>query len=287
MNNLLAFALVLVFALPANAQIRTPQPSPGAEVKQTVGLTDVTINYSRPAMKDRKIFAADGLVPFGQVWRLGANSATKITFSTDVKVGGQSLKAGSYAVLAKPAQNEWSLMFYNHETSNFGAYLEKTPVATVTAKPESLAPFKIESFTMSVGNLTNTGGVLEIMWESTWVGVPIEVPVDEAVMADIKRVLAGPSPGDYFAAASYYHAAGKDLNQALEWVQKATHVEKPAFWQVRLEALILADLGKSKEAVAAAQKSLDLAKAAGNDDYVRMNEKSIKEWSTMKKETNK
>ncbi|MCB0609287.1 MAG: DUF2911 domain-containing protein [Lewinellaceae bacterium] len=278
-NNLLPIALLVVFALPAHSQIRTPAASPGAELKQTVGLTDITLAYSRPSMKGRKIFSAEGVVPFGSVWRLGANSATKFTFSTDVKLGGQPLKAGSYAVLATPGASSWVFMFYPYESTNWTSYTEKDPVAKVTAQPQSLAPINIETLTFDIGDITNTSANIGIMWESTWVALPLEVPVDEAVMASIKSTLAGPTPNDYYAAASYYHAAGKDLNQALEWIQKATNVEKPAFWQVRTEALILADLGKKKEAIAAAKKSLELAKAAGNDDYVRMNEKSIKEWA--------
>jgi tetratricopeptide (TPR) repeat protein len=111
--------------------------------------------------------------------------------------------------------------------------------------------------------------------------VPVKITADsdKTVMASIEKVLAGPSGNDYFNAASYMHDSGKDLNKALEYVRKATQVASPAFWQVRRESLILADLGRKAEAIEAAKKSLELAKVANNMDYVRMNEKSIAEWT--------
>lgn len=265
----------------AFGQIQTPQPSPTAEIKQTVGLTEVNIVYSRPSMKGRTIFAADGLVPFGDVWRFGANSATKISFSDDVKVGGKAVKGGAYAVLAKPTASSWEIMFFPYEGGNWGSYTEKKPAAVVTVESQAL-PMSIESFTMMLGDLKMNSANLYAMWDKTVIAMPIEADVDSKVMANIDKVMAGPTTGDYFAAATYYHEAGKDLNKALEMIQKATHVEKPAFWQVRREALILADLGKKEEAIKAAEKSKELAEKAGNKDYVRMNDKSIKEWSAKK-----
>lgn len=276
--NLCAAALLALIALPTHAQIRTPAASPGVEIKQTVGLTEITLNYSRPGMKGRTIFGEKGLVPFGEIWRTGANTATKISFGDDVKVGGQSLKKGDYAILTIPNAQEWTVNFYPYEGTNFGIYVEKTPAVSVKAKADAL-PFSVESFTMMIDNVTQNPASLDIYWDKTIVSVPVEVEVDKRVMADIERVLAGPNPNDYYNAASYYHDAGKDLNKALEWIQKATHTENPMFWQVRREALILADLGKKKEAVEAAKKSMELAEKAGNQDYVRMNKASIEEWS--------
>jgi len=262
-------------------QIRTPQPSPTSETKQTVGLTEVSLVYSRPSVKGRTIFTADGLVPHGEIWRLGANQATKISFSDDVKVGGKVVKGGDYALLSKPNEKSWEIMFFPYETGNWGSYVEKTPAATVKVDAQAL-PFSVESFTMMLGDLTSNTANLYVMWDKTAIAIPIEAEVDKKVMAGIDKVMAGPSANDYYAAASYYHDAGKDLNKALEMIQKATKVEKPAFWQVRREALILADLGKKDAAIEAAKKSKALAEKAGNKDYVRMNEKSIKEWTSKK-----
>lgn len=276
--NLVALAILSLLAFDLNAQIRTPAPSPTAELKQAVGLTDVTINYSRPGVKDRVIFAEDGLVPFGKIWRTGANSATKFTFSDDVKLGGKEVKAGSYAVLTIPNAEEWTINLYKYESGNFGSYTEKDPDVSLTAKPEVL-PIKLESFTIDIGYLRNNSANIALIWDNTLVPIPLEVDVDSKVMAAIESVMGGPSLNDYYEAATYYHNSGKDLKQALKWVQKATSGDNPRYWQVREEALILADLESYGEAISAAKRSLELAQKAENDDYVRMNEKSIKEWA--------
>ncbi len=271
-------ATLFFFIAESQAQIRTPAPSPSAKFTQTVGLTDVTIEYSRPGVKDRTIFAADGLVPFGKVWRTGANAATKITFGDDVKVGGKELKKGAYAILTIPKATEWTVQFHTYESGNWSSYTEKEPAASVSATLDDL-PFSVHNFVIAIGNLSNDGGDLQFIWDKTVATVPLKFEVDSKVVAAIEKTLSGPTSGDYYAAANYYHSTGKDLNKALMWVQKATKVENPRFWQVRREALILADLGRKEEAIATAKKSMELAKAAGNEDYVRMNEKSIAEWS--------
>ncbi|MFN7118829.1 MAG: DUF2911 domain-containing protein [Saprospiraceae bacterium] len=278
--NICAVAVFLIVAVAANAQIRTPAPSPASELKQTVGLTEITINYSRPSAKGRAIFAKDGVVPFGAMWRTGANSATKITFGDDVKVGGQDVKKGSYALFTKPDMNEWTIMLFNYDTPNAGGYGDKTAVATFTAKPKMVAD-ATETFTITVNDLTNTTANIDLMWEKTKVSLPVQVEVDKRVMADIDRVMAGPGPNDYAAAANYLFDTKKDLNKALEYIQKA-NAKDPRYWNVRTESLILAALNRNADAIKAAEKSLALAKEAKDDAYIRMNEKSIAEWSKKK-----
>ncbi len=276
MKNLLLISFLLVgFTL--NAQIKTPAPSPKAKVSQDVGLTTVELEYSRPGVKGRTIFAADGLVPFDKLWRTGANQVTTVSFSTDVNVGGSDLKAGKYAIVSKPGKMSWDVNFYAHDGNYWSSYVEKEATATVSAKPMSMGDM-VETFTMAVNNITDKSATLDIMWDKTKVSVPMTMDAHETVMASIDKVLAGPAQGDYYSAATYYHNSGGDLNKALEWINIATAGDSPRFWQVRRKALILADLGKKKEAIAAAKKSLELATEAGNEDYIRMNEKSIKEW---------
>lgn len=283
MKNLKFAILSLVFlaSVQLNAQIKTPAASPSATVMQTVGLTDVTVEYSRPSAKGRTIFASEGLVPFGKVWRTGANGITKVTFSDDVTIEGKELAKGSYGVLTMPSANIWAVHFYAYDKSNWSSYTEKTPDLVVNVTSKKIKE-SVETFTIGLANVSSTSADLEISWENTVVPVKIGVEVDKTVMAAIEKTMAGPSTGDYYAAGQYYHESGKDLKQALAWVQKATQVDEPRFWQVRREALILADLGMTKEAIMAAKKSLELATAAGNDDYVKMNEKSIAEWSMKK-----
>lgn len=275
--SLAVAAMALLFTTGLTAQISTPSASPGAKIETTVGLTDVMVEYSRPGVKGRTIFADNGLVPFGEIWRTGANQATKITFSDDVMVAGAEVPAGSYAILSKPMADKWEVMFFTYESGSWNSYVEKTPAATVSAKSASF-PGKVENFTIMFDEYTMDGANLYMMWDKTMVALPIKTKVKEAVMAEIDRVMAGPSMNDYYNAASFVSDNG-DKKVALEYINKAVEMggDSPRFWMVRRQGLILADLGMKKEAMAAFTKSMELAKAAGNMDYVRMNEKSLKE----------
>ena len=260
------------------AQIQSPPPSPSAKLETTVGLTDVTVEYSRPGAKGRTLFAADGLVPYGEIWRTGANQATKITFGDDVTVAGTEVPAGAYAVLSKPTADQWEVMLYDYSGSNWTSYVEQEPAVTLTATPEE-AGATYENFTIDVTNYSLDGADLTMQWGSTMVALPILSGAKEDVMATIDRVMAGPSGNDYFQAATFLNEIGEN-EKALEYVQKANGMtDTPAYWMVRREAVILNDLGRKEEAVKAAEKSRMLAEQAGNMDYVRMNEKSIEEWS--------
>jgi hypothetical protein len=274
------FTAVLFVASVAtvHAQIQTPSASPTAELKQRVGLTDVTIVYSRPSMKDRVVFADNGIVPFGQIWRTGANSATKLSFSDPVQLGGKELNKGDYAILTVPNAMEWKVMVYAYDGTNWSAYTSKTPVAEFMAKPEKLSN-KVETFTMDLNNVRNDGATIDVMWENTKVSLPLSVEVDSRVMASIDRVMAGPSAGDYSAAATYYFENKKDLNKALEWIQKANAMGTPAYWTLHREALILGELGRKKEAIAVAERSMSEAMKAKDDTYVRLNKEAIAKWS--------
>lgn len=273
---LIVFTLSLLISGQVFGQIQTPAPSPSAKVTQMVGMTEVSIEYSRPGVKDREIFG--GLVPYGQIWRTGANAATKISFDKDVMLGGQEVKAGSYAILTVPNKSEWKFNLYPYESGNFGTYVEKEPAVSFTAKTTNTAK-SMWSFTMEIADVQTDGANLMVKWDKTAVSVPIAVHTEKQVMASIDRVMAGPGANDYYRAASYYHDAGKDLKQALAWIQTANKGDNARFWTLRREALILADMGMKKEAISTAQRSLEMAEEAGNKDYVRMNEASIKEWS--------
>ncbi|WP_235296107.1 DUF2911 domain-containing protein [Portibacter marinus] len=272
--TLLMCALAMTTAM---GQIRTPAPSPKATVTQEFGIGEINLEYSRPSKKGRDIFGTNALVPYDKIWRTGANQATKISFSDDVMVEGKKLDAGSYAILTKPGQSQWAVHFYPYEGGNWGAYVDKDPAAAVMVKPVKLQ-MSFETFTIMFGNLTSDGATMGMMWDDVYIPVKISTDVDVKVMAAIDRVLAGPTPADYYAAGVYYLNAGKDLDKALEYVQKQTKVGEPRFWQLRQESLILAELGRYNEAIKVAEKSLALAKEAGNDDYVKMNNDSIAMW---------
>jgi hypothetical protein len=283
MKKITLFLFVVLASISLEAQINTPAPSPSSKLMQTVGLTDVTVDYSRPSMRGRTIFG--DLVPYDKLWRTGANGNTQITFSTDVKIGAQDVKAGPYSIFTKPGATSWEVFFYT-DTQGGGTPREwddSKVVAKTTAQviplPKEMA---VETFTISIDDLTSNSANIGLLWETHYVAVNFEVPTDASVEGDIKRVLAGPSAGDYYAAASYYSAEGKDINKAKEWMDKAMSMtEKPAFWQLRQQSLIQVKAGDKKAAIATAKKSLAASKEAGNEDYIKMNMDSLKEWGGM------
>ncbi len=272
--------LLLVFTgITLQAQIKTPQPSPTSKVEQKVGLTDVTLEYSRPSMRGRTIFG--DLVPFNKNWRTGANANTKITFSTDVVIDGKDLKKGTYAIYSVPNKDAWDIIFYS-DAKNWGLpqKWDDAKVAVKTSVKTSPLGFDMETFTMSFGDLADgNSATLYILWENTEVGIKINVPTEKIAMKSIESVLAGPSANDYFGAASYYNATGKDAKKALEWVNKAVAMNPDAFWMTRQKSLIQAKMGDKKGAIATAKTSLKVAEKAGNADYVKMNKESIAAWS--------
>ena len=260
-------------------KITTPQPSPLGMVSQRVGLTDVAIEYSRPGVKGRTIFG--DLVAFGKTWRTGANSNTKVTFSSDVTIDGQTLKAGSYGLYSVPNKDSWEVMFYT-ESDNSGVPRDwdDSKVAAKTTVNVQAFPINVETFTISINDVTSTTAVLGILWEKTYVAVTFEVPTDEMVSATIDAVMAAtPKAGDYYNAAIYYNQQDIDIKRANEWMEKAMSLtEKPAFWQLRQQSLIYAKMGDSEKAIAVAEKSLELSKEAGNEAYIKMNTESLSEW---------
>ncbi len=278
MKKLVLILLAVVATYSVQAQIETPAPSPAAKVWQTVGLTDVTLDYSRPSMRGRTIFG--DLVPYDKLWRTGANTRTKITFSTDVTVDGQALKAGTYAIFTKPGATSWEVFFYtDSQGGGTPAEWDETKVAAKTMVEVNKMEMPIETFTMTFDDLTSNSAVLGILWETSYVGVKFDVPTDAMVMKDIEKTMAGPGAGDYYAAAVYYYSEGKDIAKAKAWMDKAMSMtDKPAFWQLRQQSLIYAKAGDKKGAIEAAKKSLAGAEAAGNADYIKMNKDSLKEW---------
>jgi hypothetical protein len=281
MKKIILLFCALTTTLCINAQIKTPQPSPFQKIEQTVGLTDVTLEYSRPSMRGRTIMG--DLVPYNAIWRTGANANTKITFSDDVEIGGTAVKAGTYAIYTKPGTANWEVYFYS-DASNWGTpeKWDENKVAAKVSVPSYPMPVDIETFTMTFDDLKNDEATLGMLWEKTYVGVPIKFGTDKVVSENIQRVMNGPSSNDYYAAAVYYLQSGKDINQAKTWIDKAIEMnKKPAFWQLRQKSLIYAKAGDKKGAIAAAKESMKLAKKEGNDDYVALNEKSLKEWGAM------
>lgn len=273
------FTVALLIAVaPVSAQISTPAPSPAASVTQTVGLTEVEISYSRPSVKGRTIFG--DLVPYDKIWRTGANGATTISFSDDVVLGGVELEAGKYALYTKPGEESWTIMIYSDLTmgGNVGAYDEEKEVARFEVESTEL-PFSVESMMFAFDDLTNESATLNLIWEQTSIAMTLEVEVDEKVMGQIEKVLGGPTATDYYAAATYYYNSDRDMDQALEWINKSIDMGYDRFWVRTWKARIIGKSGNKEEAIAAAKKAMEMAQEAGNMDYVKINEALIAEWS--------
>jgi len=271
-KNLMLSAILtsFVFSVCNSQNLVTPQPSPTAEIKQNFGLSQIEISYSRPGIKGRKIFG--DLVPYDKVWRTGANNATTITFGDDVTVDGTKIPAGKYGLLTIPNANEWTVIFTKQtDVTNAAAYKQDQDVLRVKAKPYQL-PFSIESFTISLNDLTSNSCNLELMWDNVYIQVPVTTDIDTKVMKQIGDIM-GNDNRPYFQAALYYIENGKDLNQAVTWLDKAIAQNPDGYFIYYQKARALAKLGKKQDALAASNKSIELAKAAKNDDYVALNEK--------------
>jgi hypothetical protein len=282
LNFFILGALLVFSAGNLQAQLNMPQPSPAATVNQKLGITEVTVNYSRPSIRGRQVFGE--IVPFGKPWRTGANQATKFTFKDEVTVEGKKVPAGDYALYSIPEQNEWTLIL-NKNTGlggNTVGYKNEDEVARFKVRSERL-PNKVETFTINFADLTSNGATVEIMWENTAVRFKIEQDVDAQVMAQIQeKVINGQnvSANAYAAAANYYLDTDRDPKLALTWINKATEKDAP-YWLLHSKAKLQAKNKDYAGAVQSAEQSIQAAKQANNDDYVRMNEKLIAEWKPL------
>ena len=253
--------------------LKTPAPSSSQTIKQAFALGDLTVDYSRPSVKGRTVFG--DLVPFGKVWRTGANGTTKVTFAEDVKVEGKDVKAGTYGLYSIPNKDSWEVMLYADLTlnGNVGSYKAENEVIRVVVKPTALTS-KVETFTINLADVTSNSLVLEILWDKTRVPVKIVAEIDGKIMKNIESTMAADSR-PYFQAANYYYENDKDLNQALVWVNKAVEQNPKAFWVLMLKSRIEFKLKDNAAAAASAEKVVALAKEANNEDYVKMGEKMI------------
>jgi hypothetical protein len=268
------FCAVAVSALFfAKAQnIKTPAPSPTQTIKQDFGVSSIELSYSRPGIKGRKVFG--DLVPFGKVWRTGANNATTINFGSDVTIGTTKIPAGKYGLLTIPDKDNWTIVITKQlDVTNPADYKQDMDIARTTVKPMTMKE-KVETFTMQFADVKSSSCELHMMWENTAVALPISTDVETVVMKQINDAM-NKDNRPYFQSAMYYLDNGKDLNQAIAWFDKAIEQQPDAYWVYHQRANALAKLGKKDDAKASAQKSMQLAKDAKNDDYVRLNEKLL------------
>lgn len=259
-------------------KISFPAASPGATLMQRVGLTDIQVNYNRPGAKGRKVFG--GLVPYDHIWRTGANTATKVSFSTPVKLNGTEVPAGTYELFTIPGAAEWTIIIHKN-MSQWGAYSydEKNDVARIKAKPVALST-PVETLEISVGDVRDESATLNITWEKVRVPVSLAVDVKSTLVPQIEAAMAaGGEKLPYASAAMYYLENGLDLNKAATWMDAAIAAQPDAFFLVYRKALILEKLGDKAGALEAAQKSLEAANQAPSpalkEEYVGLNQALI------------
>lgn len=280
MKNFIFF-LCLLLTFNIFSQIQTPAPSPATNVQQTIGLTDITLEYARPSVRNRVVFG--NLVPFNKIWRTGANENSIISFSTSIKIGDTDVPAGKYSIYTIPNENSWEFILYS-DYNNWGLpsdWDENKVVVRQKFTPIKLEN-KMESFKFALDDLTNNSFTLGITWGYFYLPVEIKLPTTSIVMSSIEEVLKDPTSSDLYKAAVYLLQENRDLRMAKEWMnQSIAMMENPRFYQLRQQSLIYAALKDYKMAIKVAKSSLEKSILAGNADYEKMNQDSISIWSNM------
>ncbi|HQZ96982.1 MAG TPA: DUF2911 domain-containing protein [Pyrinomonadaceae bacterium] len=284
MRSIFCSVIITLFALSTLGQeLRVPTLSPQAEVTQEVGLTQVKLSYARPSAKGRKVFGE--LVPFGEVWRTGANASTKLTFTEDVKIAGNALKVGTYALYSIPGANEWTMIIHTntkHRSLAGDVYKQAEDAFRFKVKPVKAANY-VETFTIEFGDFTTSSANLILSWENTQIKFPIEFDVDARVAEQIAKLAAAPAGMahmNYFLAAEYNLHNDKDLTKADEWILTAIEKSPKNSRYGLLRAKILAKAGKKDQALKVVAEANAWAKEAKNANYV---EQTQLFWDSLKK----
>ena len=271
-----SFLFCAIFAIPGFSQVRMPSPSPTQFLKQDFGLSSIELTYSRPGLKGRNVFGT--VVMYDSLWRTGANAATKIKFDDQVEILGHQVETGTYAIYTIPHKNgEWTFIL-NKGSNNSGVsgYKESEDVLREKIKTGKLAS-KEETFTMQFTDVKPESCVLSIMWDNIVLNVPIKENIKDKIRAQLEEALSSDKK-PYWQAAQFYNEYDNNKPKALEMINSAiAENNKPPFYMVYYKARIQKEMGDKKGALASAHQSIDLAKEAGNSDYVLLNEKLIKE----------
>ncbi|RZL17302.1 MAG: DUF2911 domain-containing protein [Pedobacter sp.] len=268
-KTLVLLGMVATSPVASQAQeLKMPQASTAQTITQGFGVGSITVNYSRPNTKGRKIFG--GLEPYGSVWRTGANSATTITTTEAIQIEGKELPAGTYGIFTIPGANEWTVIL-NKGAKQWGAYEYKAEedLFRITVKPEKLKD-KVETFTIQLADVYPTKAKLQLMWENTSINMNLTTEVDSKVMAGIDEAMKGDKK-PFFSAAQYYYENGKDLKKALEWATAAEAMDQKAPYFKLLKGRIQLKMGDKKAASISATEGIKVAEEAKNTEYIRLN----------------
>ena len=285
MSLRLFFVAVCCVSLHIQGQITHPKASPFASVEQEVGLSKISVQYSRPAVRGREIFG--NLVPYRRIWRVGANESTKIAVSSEMEVDGNQLPKGTYALYAFPEAGTWEIAFHTN-TTHWGDgrknYDSKEDLFRITVTPKQI-PYHQENFLIDFDSITHNSATMRLTWASTQVLIPFSVDTHAQMEAEIaKQISENPSAQTYYEAARYLQEQGKDWERALDYLNKALELGGDTYYFHRVKSLVEAELGDYRSAIASARKSLKIAAELEKDEFVRMNQKNIEKWQSALKE---
>lgn len=267
-------SLLILSSISVSAQLRLPQPSSAASVSQTIGMTDLSIKYSRPNVKGREIFGK--LLPFDKIWRTGANAATQITLSNDASIEGAKLPAGTYSIFSIPASGDWTLIFNKDITASEQSYSQEKDALRVTVKPQSIA--KVESFIIDFSDITDSTANLNISWADKKISAKVAVETSKLIESSISKVSVD-NANALRTAADYLQGKGK-LDQALKLANASIGLTE-TFRNLWTKAQILSKLGNYAEAVSFAKKSQDLGQGDASFGFLKETiEKGISEWTS-------
>ena len=276
------FLIISFLALNLQAQISHPRISPGAVTEQSIGLTTIKVEYSRPGVRGRKIIG--GLVPFGRIWRVGANESTKFTTDTDIEVMGNHLSAGTYALYAFPSENEWQFAFHantDHWGDGRDAYNPDEDVFRVTVIPQKLHSLQ-ENFLITFDDIDHNEANLILQWEYTRLIIPVKTDTKTIMDREIARQIENnPSAQTYYEAGRYLLEQSGNAETALNYIEKAIAIGGDTYYYYRVKSELEASLSRYERAIESAQRSLELADELGKDEFVRMNRRNIEDWQNV------
>ena len=269
-QSISVICLLLCFNLCYSQRLKTPTLSPFSKISQQVGLTDITLEYSRPSAKGRVVFGA--LVPYNKVWRTGANAATKITFKEVAKIGGKTIQPGEYAIYTIPGEDRWIIIIHSNTSLRSiagGAYKPSNDVFRFEIAPKNNN--YVETFTCQFSQVKTNALILDITWENTLISIPIEVEVDKKIESQMLNFMKTPANiphRTYFEAAQYYSNNGKDLNDALSFIDSALDKSPKNFRYGLLKAKILAKMNNYEDALVVVEIANTWAKNKNNANYI-------------------
>ena len=275
MKKILLLSAIFCYSF-ISGQIKTPQPSPTATITQKVGVSNISVEYSRPGAKGREIFG--GLVSYGKMWRTGANKATKITFNENCVFGGAKVKKGSYSLFTIPGEKEWTVVLNkNTELWGVGEYDEENQVCSIVAKAIDTKDFT-ESFTIDFGTFQSFSAIMSLKWANTKIDIKIESLEAKKIEKQYLELLTkGPSANDYYNGAKFFADNSTEYEMALEWINTAIKKRPDAFWMHFHKARILKKMGNNKESISVAEGVIELAREKKDDyGYIKRSEDLIK-----------